>query len=84
MAMNGRRRHHQGSNGGGVGMKEVNIKQDLERLFSGFRWNIKGFVDEEGNLYPVPEIPQLITGIFQEITKGKVKEFARGGQKAEG
>ncbi|MCS7192370.1 MAG: hypothetical protein NZ937_05245 [Armatimonadetes bacterium] len=50
---------------------EVDIKQDMERLFSGFLWSIKGFVEEEGNLYPIPEIPQLITGIFQEIAKEK-------------
>lgn len=64
-------------------MDKVHIKQDLERLFAGFRWNIKGFVDEDGNLYPVPEIPQLITGIFQEIAKRKIKEFARQNYRCE-
>lgn len=56
---------------------KISIKRDLEHLFSDFRWNIKGFIDEENNLYPVPPIPQVITGIFQEITKKKVKKFLK-------
>jgi len=58
------------------GMK-VTIKEDLERLFSAFKWKIRGLVDEENNVYPVPAIPQVITGIFQDITKGRVKKYMR-------
>lgn len=56
---------------------KINLKSDLEQLFSGFRWKIKGMLDEDGNIYPIPPIPQVITGIFQELTKQKVKKFMR-------
>jgi len=56
---------------------KVDLKSDLEQLFSDFRWKIKGMIDEDGNIYPIPPIPQVITGIFQEITKHRVKKFIR-------
>lgn len=56
---------------------EINLKKDLEQLFFNFRWNIKGIIDEDGNIYPIPPIPQVITGIFQELTKHKVKKLLR-------
>ena len=56
---------------------EIDLKSDLERLFSDFRWKIKGMIDEDGIIYPIPPIPQVITGIFQEITKHKVKKFMK-------
>jgi len=56
---------------------KVNLKADLEQLFSDFRWKMKGMIDEDGNIYPIPPIPQVITGVFQEITKHKVKKFIR-------
>lgn len=56
---------------------KVNIKADLDQLFADFRWKMKGMIDEDGNIYPIPPIPQVITGIFQEITKHKVKKFIR-------
>lgn len=56
---------------------KINLKSDLEQLFSGFSWKIKGMLDEDGNIYPIPPIPQVITGIFQELTKQKVKKFMR-------
>lgn len=56
---------------------KINIKADLEKLFSNFRWTIQGMVGEDGNIYPIPPIPQVITGIFQEMTKHKVKRFMR-------
>ena len=40
-------------------------------------------VDEDGNIYPIPPIPQVITGIFQEITKHKVKKFMKEEYKCE-
>jgi len=52
----------------------IDLRKDLEQLFSDFRWKIKGMIDEDGNIYPIPPIPQVITGIFQEITKHKVKK----------
>lgn len=56
---------------------KTNLKSDLEQLFSDFRWKIKGMINEDGNLYPIPPIPQVISGIFQEITKHKVKKFMK-------
>ena len=56
---------------------ETNLKRDLEQLFSGFKWKIKGLIDKDDNIYPIPPIPQVITGIFQEITKHKVKKLMR-------
>jgi hypothetical protein len=56
---------------------KVDLKSDLEQLFSNFKWKIKGMIDEDGNIYPIPPIPQVITGIFQEIAKHKVKKLLR-------
>lgn len=56
---------------------KIDFKSDLKQIFSGFRWNTKGMVDENGNIYPIPPIPQVITGIFQETTKHKVKKFMK-------
>jgi hypothetical protein len=56
---------------------KINLKSDLEQLFSNFSWKIKGMIDEDGNIYPIPPIPQVITGIFQEITKHKVKKLLK-------
>jgi hypothetical protein len=56
---------------------KINLKRDLEQLFFDFKWKIKGMMDEDGNIYPIPHIPQVITGIFQEITKHKVKKLLR-------
>ncbi|MDI6704112.1 MAG: type II restriction endonuclease [bacterium] len=56
---------------------KIYLKSDLKMLFSDFKWRIKGMLDEDGNIYPIPTIPQVITGIFQEITKHKVKKFMK-------
>jgi len=56
---------------------KIDLKRDLEQLFSDFRWKIKGMIDKDGNIYPIPPIPQVITGIFQEITKHKVRKFMK-------
>lgn len=55
----------------------IDIKSDLEQVFAGFRWTMKGMIDGDDIMYPLPPIPQLITGVFQEITKHKVKRFVR-------
>jgi len=52
-------------------MPTANLKADLENLFQGFRWTTKGFIDEDGKIYDLPDIPQVITGIFQEVAKVK-------------
>ncbi len=53
------------------------IKADLENLFKGFHWNIRGFVDDKGNICDLPDIPQVITGLFQEVAKQRIKPFLR-------
>jgi hypothetical protein len=55
----------------------IDLKRDLEDLFSDFRWNIKGIIDSDNNIYPIPPIPQVISGIFQEITKHKVSKLLK-------
>ena len=57
---------------------QPNLKADLEKLFKGFRWTIKGFTDEDGTIHSLPDIPQVITGIFQEVAKERLKPFLRG------
>jgi hypothetical protein len=52
----------------------VNIKADLEELLRDFKWNIRGFIDTEGRIYPVPEIPQVITGIFEAMIMTRIVE----------
>lgn len=53
------------------------IKTDLEDLFRGFRWSIRGFIDDKGNIYDLPDIPQVIAGLFQEMAKQQIKRFLR-------
>jgi hypothetical protein len=56
-------------------MNKINLKSDLEQLFKGFRWTIKGFIDDEGRIYELPDIPQVITGVFQEVAKDRLIPF---------
>lgn len=56
---------------------KMDLKGDLEKLFIGFRWNIVGFVDDQGTLYELPDIPQVISGIFQELAKRRVIPFLK-------
>ena len=58
-------------------VRKPNLKADLENLFKGFRWTIKGFIDEDGKICDLPDIPQVITGLFQEIAKQRLKPFLR-------
>jgi hypothetical protein len=58
-------------------MHKPNLKSDLEQLFSNFAWTIRGFIDDEGNIHELPDIPQVITGIFQEVAKQRIKPFLR-------
>lgn len=58
-------------------MPKPNLKDDLEKLFYDFRWTTKGFIDENDEVYGLPDIPQVITGIFQEVAKQKLKPFLR-------
>ena len=53
------------------------LKADLENLFRDFHWTIKGFIDDEGRIHELPDIPQVITGIFQEVAKQRIKPFLR-------
>jgi len=57
--------------------KIVNIKTDLENLFKGFRWSIRGFINDEDKVHKLPDIPQVISGLFQEIAKQRIKPFLR-------
>ena len=54
-----------------------NLKADLENLFRDFRWTTRGFIDDEGRIHELPDIPQVITGIFQEVAKQQIKPFLR-------
>jgi len=45
--------------------------------FSDFEWKIKGMIDKDDNIYPIPSIQRVITGIFQEIAKHKIKKFMK-------
>ena len=53
------------------------LKTDLENLFKDFHWTTKGFIDENGKIYELPDIPQVITGIFQQLAKQKTKPFLK-------
>jgi len=54
-----------------------NLKTDLENLFKDFYWTTRGFIDDKGEIYELPDIPQVITGIFQEVAKQRIKPFLR-------
>ncbi|MCD6472636.1 hypothetical protein J7K55_05890 [Candidatus Aerophobetes bacterium] len=34
-------------------------------------------IDKDDNIYPIPPIQRVITGIFQEIAKHKIKKFMK-------
>jgi len=55
---------------------EIDIKSDLEEVFRGFEWKVKGILDEDGKLYPIPKIPQVVSGIFELLGKERVKALA--------
>lgn len=55
----------------------IDIKKDLERIFKDFRWKMKGILDEEGKIHPIPPIPQVISGIFEALGKEKIIPLAR-------
>lgn len=52
----------------------MDISKDLRELLSGFSWDIKGIIDNNNHIYPIPEIPQVITGIFEAIVLTRVAE----------
>ena len=56
---------------------KIDIKADLERVFADFDWKIKGIVDADGRLYPIPKIPQVVTGIFEALGKKRVEKLAK-------
>jgi len=56
-------------------VSNLNLKADLEKLFKDFRWTTKGFIDDKGRIHKLPDIPQVITGLFQEVAKERVKPF---------
>jgi len=55
---------------------QVDIKRDLEEAFADFEWKLKGIIDVDGKIYPIPKIPQVVTGIFELLGKEKVKALA--------
>ena len=43
------------------------FKRDLERLFSNFKWNVRGLIDMNGNVLPLPKDSKVVTMIFEEL-----------------
>lgn len=43
----------------------VELKKDYENEFKDFKWDIKGILGEDGYIYPIPKIPQVISGLFE-------------------
>jgi len=60
-----------------TGAGKIDIKRDLEQLFRDFKWKIKGIVDENGKICPIPKIPQVVTGIFEWLGKEKIFELVK-------
>jgi len=54
----------------------IDVEGDLCKLFSNFEWNLKGIIDANNRVYPIPKIPQVITGIFEFLGMRKVVELA--------
>jgi len=55
----------------------LDIQRDLTELFRGFEWKMKGLIDVDGKVYPIPKIPQVITGIFESIAGLKIRDFVK-------
>lgn len=62
---------------------KVNIKKDLQKLFSDFKWKMKSIINSNGKVHPIPRIPQVITGLFEDLARRKIVEFARENYKCE-
>ena len=43
------------------------FKRDLESLFSNFKWNVRGLIDMNGNVLPLPKDSKVVTMIFEEL-----------------
>lgn len=57
--------------------EKVDVKRDLEKIFEDFRWTIKGIVDKNRKIHPIPKIPQVVTGIFELFGKEKIIQLAK-------
>lgn len=55
---------------------EIDIKKDLEQLFEDFEWTVEGYKNAKG-YHPMPKIPQVITGIFEDLAKERTIPFAK-------
>lgn len=52
------------------------FKQDLEELFADFEWDIKGMIDKDDNIKPLPKDSKVFTLIFEAKGKEIIKSFA--------
>lgn len=53
------------------------IRRGLIGLLSDFRWKVKGFIEEDYTLYPLPKDPAIVTSVIEEIIKSKVKTYLK-------
>jgi len=52
----------------------MDIGADLRALIPSFNWNIKGIITTDNEIYGIPPIPQVITGIFEEVVLEIIKD----------
>ena len=71
MKLNNSSRQHK------VDENKIDIKSNLERAFRNFEWVLKGIVDKDGKIYPIPKIPQVVSGIFEFLGKERVRALAK-------
>jgi len=56
---------------------KIDIRKDLEELFSGFEWKAMGIANTDGQIYPIPKIPQVVTGIIESLGKIRIHQLAK-------
>ena len=52
------------------------IKRELDELFTDFEWDIKGLIDKNNNIKPLPKDSKVFTLIFENKGKDIMKTFA--------
>src|SRR5574341_1278934 len=61
----------------------INLKKDLEQLFSDFKWDFIGIADDKKNIIPIPKNSTCITAIIEQKALEILDTFVKTKYKCE-
>jgi hypothetical protein len=61
----------------------INLKKDLEQLFSDFKWDFIGIADDKKNIIPIPKNSTCITAIVEQKALEILNKFVKKKYKCE-